>query len=72
MLHQKMLAVIGAVNATVAERGELIDMIALALLTRKNLFVLGAVGMINQFNFIWIFGDGDINHIGGIFYGKAR
>ena len=41
-LRDKMLAVIADVNASVAEREELVEMIAIALLTRKNLFVLGA------------------------------
>ena len=40
-LRDKMLAVIADVNASVAEREELVEMIAIALLTRKNLFVLG-------------------------------
>lgn len=42
-LRDKMLAVIADVNASVAEREELVEMIAIALLTRKNLFVLGRV-----------------------------
>ena len=41
-LRDKMLAVIADVNASVAEREELVEMIAIALLTRKNLFILGA------------------------------
>lgn len=40
-LRDKMLAVIDDVNGSVAEREELVEMIAIALLTRKNLFVLG-------------------------------
>ena len=40
-LRDKMLAVIDDVNGSVAEREELVEMIAFALLTRKNLFVLG-------------------------------
>ena len=43
-LRDKMLAVIADVNASVAEREELVEMIAIALLTRKNLFVLGDPG----------------------------
>lgn len=43
MLRDKMLAVIADVNAQVAEREELVECIAIALLTRKNLFILGAV-----------------------------
>ena len=39
-----MLAVIADVNAFFAEREELIEMIAIALLSRKNLFILGAPG----------------------------
>lgn len=38
-LRDKMLAVIDDVNGSVAEREELVEMIAIALLTRKNLFV---------------------------------
>ena len=54
MLRDKMLAVMADVNAQVAERDELIEAIAVALLTRKNLFILGAPGQaksyaINQF-----------------------
>lgn len=41
-LHDKMLAVMAEVNRDVAERSELVEMIAIALLTRKNLFILGA------------------------------
>ncbi|MFR8333618.1 MAG: hypothetical protein ACLU9S_15705 [Oscillospiraceae bacterium] len=43
-LHDKMLAVMAEVNRDVAERSELVEMIAIALLTRKNLFILGAPG----------------------------
>ena len=43
-LRDKMLAVIDDVNGSVAEREELVEMIAIALLTRKNLFVLGEPG----------------------------
>ncbi len=54
MLREKMLAVMADVNAQVAEREELVELIAIALLTRKNLFILGAPGqaksyVINQF-----------------------
>lgn len=35
-LRDKMLAVIDDVNGSVAERGELVEIIAIALLTRKN------------------------------------
>lgn len=44
-LRDKMLAVIADVNASVAEREELVEMIAIALLTRKNLFVLPSRNM---------------------------
>lgn len=44
MLNAKMNAVIAEVNGTLAEREELVHTIALALLTRKNLFVLGDPG----------------------------
>ena len=43
-LRDRMLAVIADVNAQLAEREELIEMIAIALLSRKNLFILGAPG----------------------------
>ena len=46
-LKDRMLAVIADVNAQVAEREELVEMIAIALLTRKNLFILGAPGQAN-------------------------
>ena len=53
-LRDCMLAVMADVNAQVAEREELVEAIAIALLTRKNLFILGAPGQaksyaINQF-----------------------
>ena len=44
MLYGKMNAVIAEVSGTLAEREELVHTIALALLTRKNLFVLGEPG----------------------------
>lgn len=43
-LREKMLAVMAEVNRDVAERSELVEMISIALLTRKNLFILGAPG----------------------------
>ena len=43
-LRDRMLAVIGDVNAQLAERQELTEMIAIALLSRKNLFILGEPG----------------------------
>ena len=48
-LRDKMLAVIADVNASVAEREELVEMIAIALLTRKNLFVLGEPGQAKSY-----------------------
>lgn len=48
-LRDKMLAVIGDVNAQVSEREELVELIAIALLTRKNLFILGAPGQAKSF-----------------------
>lgn len=44
MLNQKMNAVISEVCESLAERNELVHTIALALLTGKNLFVLGKPG----------------------------
>ena len=41
MGNEKILKVMAEVNGEVCERGELIHGIALALLTRRNLFVLG-------------------------------
>ena len=49
MLRNKMLAVIADVNAQVAEREELVECIAIALLTRKNLFILGAPGQAKSY-----------------------
>ena len=48
-LKDKMLAVIADINASVAEREELVEMIAIALLTRKNLFILGAPGQAKSY-----------------------
>lgn len=48
-LREKMLAVIADVNSEVVEREELIDMIAIALLTRKNLFILGEPGQAKSY-----------------------
>ena len=44
MLNTQMNALIAEVSGTLAEREELVHTIALALLTRKNLFVLGEPG----------------------------
>lgn len=49
MLRDKMLAVMAEVNRDVAERSELVEMIAIALLTRKNLFILGAPGQAKSY-----------------------
>lgn len=48
-LKDRMLAVIADVNAQVAEREELVELIAIALLTRKNLFILGAPGQAKSY-----------------------
>ena len=44
MLNEKMNQVVRNVNASLSEREELVETIALALLTRKNMFVLGKPG----------------------------
>lgn len=49
MLYQKMQAVMADVNAQVAEREELVEAIAVALLTRKNLFILGDTGQAKSY-----------------------
>lgn len=54
MLQDKMLAVMAEVNSEVVERETLVEYIAIALLTRNNLFILGDTGQaksyaINQF-----------------------
>jgi MoxR-like ATPase len=49
MLKDKMLAIICEVSAVAAERGELVEAIAIALLTRKNLFILGGTGQAKSF-----------------------
>lgn len=54
MLQNKMLAVMAEVNTEVAEREKLVEYIAIALLTKNNLFILGDTGQaksyaINQF-----------------------
>jgi len=49
ILRDKMLAVMADVNAQVAEREKLVEMIAIALLTRKNLFILGAPGQAKSY-----------------------
>ena len=49
-LRGKLLAVIADVNAEVAEREELIELIAVALLTRNNLFILGRPGQAKSYS----------------------
>ena len=49
MSNEKILKVMAEVNGEVCEREELIHGIALALLTRKNLFVLGDVGQAKSY-----------------------
>ena len=41
ILRSKMIARMDEVRGQVAERDELIEIIAIALLTRKNVFILG-------------------------------
>ena len=48
-LREKMLSVMADLNAEVVEREELIETIAIALLTRKNLFILGDPGQAKSF-----------------------
>ena len=49
MLYQKMLDVMKDVAAEVAERDELIECIAVALLSRRNLFILGDTGQAKSY-----------------------
>ena len=49
MLRDKMLAVIAEVNEEVAERTVLIECIAIALMTKKNLFILGDTGQAKSY-----------------------
>lgn len=44
MLCAKMNQIIDEVKSDVAERDELVECIAIALLSRKNLFILGDTG----------------------------
>ena len=48
-LQDKMLNVIDEVNAQLAEREELVEMIAIALLSSKNLFILGEPGQAKSY-----------------------
>lgn len=49
MLFTKMNDVIDEVNSVAAEREELVEAIALALLSRKNLFILGDTGQAKSY-----------------------
>lgn len=48
-MYRKMLDVMKDVRSEVAERDELIELIAIALLTRKNLFILGDTGQAKSY-----------------------
>ena len=49
MNEQKMLDVMAEINAQTAEREELVECIALALLAKKNLFILGDTGQAKSY-----------------------
>ena len=49
MLYAKMNQIIDEVNSEVAEREELVECIAIALLSRKNLFILGDTGQAKSY-----------------------
>ncbi len=49
MLNDKMIAVMCEVGKEVAERGDLIEKMAIALLTGKNLFILGDTGQAKSY-----------------------
>ena len=49
MLNTKMLDIMDEVNKEAVEREELVECIALALLSRKNLFILGETGQAKSF-----------------------
>ena len=49
MLNTKMIAVMSEVGKEVAERSDLIEKMAIALLTRKNLFILGDTGQAKSY-----------------------
>ena len=49
MLNTKMHALMREVNGSVAEREDLIEAIAVALLTRRNLFILGDTGQAKSY-----------------------
>ena len=48
-LRNKMLARMSEVRTQVAERDDLIEVIAIALLTRKNVFILGDTGQAKSY-----------------------
>lgn len=49
MLYAKMNQIIDEVKSDVAERDELVECIAIALLSRKNLFILGETGQAKSY-----------------------
>lgn len=49
MNHQKMLDIMAEVNSETVEREELIEYIAIALLAKKNLFILGDTGQAKSY-----------------------
>lgn len=49
MLYTKMNDIIDEVNAEVAEREELVECIAICLLARKNMFILGETGQAKSY-----------------------
>lgn len=49
MLYAKMNQIIDEVKSAVAERDELVECIAIALLSRKNLFILGDTGQAKSY-----------------------
>ena len=49
MLYAKMNQIIDEVKSDVAERDELVECIAIALLSKKNLFILGDTGQAKSY-----------------------
>ena len=49
MNHQKMLDIMAEINSKTAEREELVEYIAIALLAKKNLFILGDTGQAKSY-----------------------
>ena len=49
MDNQKILDVMAEVNGLAAEREELVEYIAIALLAKKNLFILGDTGQAKSY-----------------------